>query len=38
VQASLETGFDFTLMSNDASLLGSAARAAVEAGRSVHRG
>ena len=38
VQASLDAGFDFTLMSNDASLLGSAARSAVEAGRSAHRG
>ncbi len=37
VRAALEAGFDFTMMSNDASLLGAAARAAVEAGRSVAR-
>ncbi|AYF97630.1 HpcH/HpaI aldolase family protein [Protaetiibacter intestinalis] len=38
VRASLDAGFDFTLLGNDASLLGAAARAAVEAGRSVERG
>jgi 2-keto-3-deoxy-L-rhamnonate aldolase RhmA len=35
VQASVDAGFTFTMMSNDASLLGGAARAAVEAGRTV---
>ncbi len=35
VQAAVDTGFTFTLMSNDASLLGAAARAAVTAGRTV---
>jgi 2-keto-3-deoxy-L-rhamnonate aldolase RhmA len=33
VRAAVDAGYDFTMMSNDASLLGSAARAAVEAGR-----
>ncbi|WP_051570869.1 HpcH/HpaI aldolase family protein [Cryptosporangium arvum] len=33
----VETGFTFTLLSNDASLLGAAARAAVQAGRSITR-
>jgi len=37
VRASLDAGFTFTLLSNDASLFGAAARAAVEAGRSVTR-
>lgn len=37
VRASVEAGFTFTLMSNDASLLGQAAAAAVAAGRSVPR-
>lgn len=35
VQAAADTGYSFTLMSNDASLLGAAAAAAVSAGRSV---
>ena len=35
VQASVDAGYCFTLMSNDASLLGSAAAAAVSAGRTV---
>jgi 2-keto-3-deoxy-L-rhamnonate aldolase RhmA len=35
VQRAVESGYTFTLLSNDASLLGGAARAAVEAGRSV---
>ncbi|MBX6748483.1 MAG: 2,4-dihydroxyhept-2-ene-1,7-dioic acid aldolase [Micromonosporaceae bacterium] len=35
VQAAVDAGYTFTLMSNDASLLGAAARAAVAAGRSV---
>jgi 2-keto-3-deoxy-L-rhamnonate aldolase RhmA len=35
VQAAVDMGYTFTLMSNDASLLGAAARAAVVAGRSV---
>jgi 2-keto-3-deoxy-L-rhamnonate aldolase RhmA len=35
VQASVDSGYCFTLMSNDASLLGSAAAAAVSAGRTV---
>ncbi len=35
VQASVDAGYRFTLMSNDASLLGGAASAAVQAGRSV---
>lgn len=38
VQAAVEAGFDFTLMGNDASLLGAAAAAAVRAGRSVSHG
>lgn len=38
VRAAIDAGFDFTLMGNDASLLGAAARAAVEAGRSVGTG
>lgn len=37
VQAAVDAGYDFTMMSNDASLLGAAARAAVAAGRSVRR-
>ncbi|BDO42734.1 aldolase/citrate lyase family protein [Cellulomonas sp. NTE-D12] len=37
VRAAVEAGFTFTLMSNDASLLGQAAAAAVAAGRSVAR-
>jgi 2-keto-3-deoxy-L-rhamnonate aldolase RhmA len=35
VQSAVDTGYAFTLMSNDASLLGAAAAAAVAAGRSV---
>ena len=35
VQAAVDAGFTFTMMSNDATLLGSAARAAVDAGRTV---
>lgn len=35
VQAAVDAGFGFTMLSNDASLLGAAARAAVEAGRAV---
>jgi 2-keto-3-deoxy-L-rhamnonate aldolase RhmA len=35
VQAAVDAGYTFTLMSNDASLLGAAATAAVAAGRSV---
>ncbi|WP_291039007.1 aldolase/citrate lyase family protein [Herbiconiux sp.] len=35
-RASAEAGYRFTLMSNDASLLGAAAAAAVSAGRTVH--
>jgi 2-keto-3-deoxy-L-rhamnonate aldolase RhmA len=35
VQRAVDAGYTFTLLSNDASLLGGAARAAVEAGRSV---
>lgn len=35
VQAAVDAGYSFTLMSNDASLLGSAAAAAVAAGRTV---
>ena len=35
VQASIDAGYAFTLMSNDASMLGAAATAAVTAGRSV---
>jgi 2-keto-3-deoxy-L-rhamnonate aldolase RhmA len=35
VQAAVDAGYTFTLLSNDASLLGAAARAAVAAGRSV---
>ncbi|WP_285027067.1 aldolase/citrate lyase family protein [Plantibacter sp. ME-Dv--P-122b] len=35
VQASVDAGYRFTLMSNDASLLGGAASAAVQAGRTV---
>jgi len=38
VQAAVDAGYAFTLMSNDASLLGAAAKAAVAAGRSVGRG
>jgi len=38
VRASLEAGFTFTLMSNDASLFGAAASAAVEAGRTARSG
>jgi 2,4-dihydroxyhept-2-ene-1,7-dioic acid aldolase len=38
VQAAVDAGFDFTMMSNDASLLGAAARAAVEAGRTIRYG
>jgi 2-keto-3-deoxy-L-rhamnonate aldolase RhmA len=37
VQASADAGYAFTLMSNDASMLGAAAAAAVTAGRSGHR-
>lgn len=37
VSAALDAGFDFALMSNDATLLGQAAKAAVVAGRSVSR-
>lgn len=37
VQAAVDAGFDFTMMSNDASLLGAAAKAAVDAGRTVSR-
>jgi 2-keto-3-deoxy-L-rhamnonate aldolase RhmA len=36
VQAAVDQGYTFTMMSNDASLLGAAAKAAVTAGRSVH--
>jgi 4-hydroxy-2-oxoheptanedioate aldolase len=36
VQAAVDAGYSFTLMSNDASMLGAAAAAAVSAGRSVH--
>jgi 2-keto-3-deoxy-L-rhamnonate aldolase RhmA len=35
VQAAVDGGFTFTMLSNDATLLGTAARAAVEAGRTV---
>ncbi|MDF2441815.1 MAG: 4-hydroxy-2-oxoheptanedioate aldolase [Subtercola sp.] len=35
VQAAVDQGYTFTMMSNDASLLGAAAKAAVTAGRSV---
>lgn len=35
VQSVIDNGYDFTMMSNDASLLGAAAKAAVTAGRSV---
>jgi len=35
VQAAVDTGFTFTMLSNDASLFGAAATAAVNAGRSV---
>jgi 2-keto-3-deoxy-L-rhamnonate aldolase RhmA len=35
VRAATETGFTFTMMSNDATLLGTAAKAAVDAGRTV---
>jgi 2-keto-3-deoxy-L-rhamnonate aldolase RhmA len=35
VQAAVDTGFTFTMLSNDASLFGTAARAAVDAGRTV---
>lgn len=38
VQWAVDAGFSFTIMSNDATLLGSAAKAAVEAGRSVRFG
>jgi 4-hydroxy-2-oxoheptanedioate aldolase len=38
VQAAVDAGFDFTMMSNDASLLGAAAAAAVTAGRTVRYG
>ena len=38
VQAAVDAGFDFTMMSNDASLLGAAATAAVTAGRTVRYG
>lgn len=38
VQQAVDSGYTFTLMSNDASLLGAAARAAVEAGRSIRYG
>ncbi|ROR83448.1 4-hydroxy-2-oxoheptanedioate aldolase [Plantibacter flavus] len=38
VQTSVDVGYRFTLMSNDASLLGGAAAAAVQAGRSVRYG
>lgn len=38
VQAAVDAGYDFTMMSNDASLLGAAAKAAVDAGRTVRRG
>lgn len=37
VESAVRTGFDFTMMSNDASLLGAAAKAAVDAGRTVRR-
>ncbi len=37
VRAALDAGFDFTMLGNDAGLLGAAARAAVEAGRDVAR-
>lgn len=37
VDAAMRMGFDFTMMSNDASLLGAAAKAAVDAGRTVQR-
>lgn len=37
VQAAVDAGYTFTMMSNDASLLGGAARAAVAAGRTVRR-
>lgn len=37
VQAAVDTGFTFTMMSNDASLLGAAATAALAAGRTVRR-
>ena len=36
VQAAVDAGYSFTLMSNDASMLGAAAQAAVTAGRSIH--
>jgi 2-keto-3-deoxy-L-rhamnonate aldolase RhmA len=35
VQAAVDAGFTFTMLSNDATLLGAAARAAVDAGRAV---
>jgi len=35
VQAAVDAGYDFTMMSNDASLLGAAAKAALTAGRTV---
>lgn len=38
VRAATESGFAFTLLSNDASLLGAAARTAVETGRTAGRG
>lgn len=37
-QTAVDAGYTFTMMSNDASLLGAAAKAAVTAGRSVRRG
>jgi 2-keto-3-deoxy-L-rhamnonate aldolase RhmA len=36
VQAAVDAGFTFTMMSNDASLLASAAKTALSAGRAVH--
>lgn len=38
VQAAVDAGFTFTMLSNDASLLGAAAKAAVAAGRAVRFG
>jgi 2-keto-3-deoxy-L-rhamnonate aldolase RhmA len=38
VQQAVDAGYSFTMLSNDASLLGAAAAAAVTAGRSVHYG
>ena len=37
VRYAVDTGFTFTLLSNDASLLGAAAKAAVDAGRTLRR-